>query len=232
LRCFSLGLAFCCLTNALRSCYQGTGRVSLMGVISVVDNAVLPIATAFLFSRVFGTNGIWFFFLASEALTVLGILFFVWKKKGRVTCQPEDVLLLRPDFGVPPEDSMEVAPEGMDAVLQASREAQSFCQARGGSDRLAAHLALCIEEMGGNIVTHGFAAGKKKRHLSVRLLKKDGRWTLRFRDDCMAFDPVAHVQNTDTQEEVGIRLAMRMADEARYTYSMNLNNLTLVLGEK
>ena len=95
---------------------------------------------------------------------------------------------------------------------------------------MASHLALCVEEMGGNIVTHGFGADGKNR-LSIRLQCKKGYWTLRFRDDCMAFDPVHHVSEKGAQENLGIRLAMRMADEARYTYSMNLNHLTLVLKE-
>ena len=73
---------------------------------------------------------------------------------------------------------------------------------------------------------------KGKNRLSIRLQRKDGRWTLRFRDDCMAFDPMSHMASLgEPDENVGIRLAMRMADEARYTYSMNLNNLTLVLRE-
>lgn len=84
--------------------------------------------------------------------------------------------------------------------------------------------------MGGNIVTHGFASGGRHR-LSIRIQIKHGRWTLRFRDDCMAFDPVAHVSEGGAGDAIGIRLAMRMADEARYTYSMNLNNLTLVLND-
>ena len=78
------------------------------------------------------------------------------------------------------------------------------------------------------IMSHGFGGGKN--HLFVRLQVKEGRWTLRFRDDCAAFDPVSHIAEVEAPgESVGIRLAMRMADEARYTYSMNLNNLTLVL---
>jgi anti-sigma regulatory factor (Ser/Thr protein kinase) len=140
------------------------------------------------------------------------------------------MLLLRGDFGVPPEDLLEADPPGLEDVLAFSREAEAFCLSHGGSSRLAAHLALCIEEMGSNIVTHGFSKGKN-RHLSVRLQYKTGRWTLRFRDDCMEFDPVHHVSEDDLQKNVGIRLAMRMADEARYTYSMNLNNLTLVLNK-
>ena len=47
----------------------------------------------------------------------------------------------------------------------------------------------------------------------------------------MEFDPIRHVSEGIENDSVGIRLAMRMADEARYTYSMNLNNLMLILKE-
>ena len=230
LRAFSTGLTFCCLSNVLRSCFQGTGRVRLMEIISIVDNALLPVLTALLLSAVAGVKGVWFLFLASETLTTLGILGYVWLRKGRVTWRPEDILLLRKDFGVPKEALMEVNPASLEEVMTASRRAEAFCREGGGSDRLASHLALCIEEMGSNIVNHGFTAGAQN-HLSIRLQHKNAAWTLRFRDDCTAFDPVQHISDDDAQDSVGIRLAMRMADEARYTYSMNLNNLTLILRE-
>ena len=114
------------------------------------------------------------------------------------------------------------------AAGAASRAAEDFCLSHGGSMRLSAHLALCVEEMGTNIVTYGFAADRKNS-LSIRLQYKDSRWTLRFRDNCPAFDPVAHLAEQAASDATGIRLAMRMADEARYTNSMSLNNLTLIL---
>ena len=51
---------------------------------------------------------------------------------------------------------------------------------------------------------------------------------LRFRDDCTAFDPVHYVPQTTEGSDLGIRLVTAMADEIRYTYSLNLNNLTLI----
>lgn len=230
LRTFSAGLTFCCLTNVLRNAYLGTGRVRMMEGISVLDNALLPSLIAFVLSLIAGVNGAWFLFVGSEVLTILGILCIVWMKKGRVTCRAEDVLLLRPDFGVPPEDLLEADPADLEDVMALSREAEAFCTEHGGSSRLAGHLALCIEEMGTNIVSHGFAAPGKNR-LSVRLQHRDERWTLRFRDDCRAFDPIRRVSEGGLRENVGIRLTMSMASEARYTYSMNLNNLTLILKE-
>ena len=227
LRLYALGLIPCCLSNALRNCYQGTGRVRMMEVICVMANALLPTLAAVILSKIAGVNGVWLCFFCAETLTLVGIMLYVWRQKGGVTWRAEDILLLRDDFGVPEADRLESAISDLDGVMAYSREAGAFCQSHGGSRRLASHLALCVEEMGANIVTHGF--GKDgKNGLSVRLQVKDGRWTLRFRDDCRAFDPVSHVeQNAD--KSLGIRLAMRMADEARYTYSMNLNNLTLIL---
>ncbi len=227
LRMFAIGLIPCCFSNALRNCYQGTGRVVMMEAISVLANAVLPTLAALALGRAAGVNAVWLYFVAGEVLTLVCVMGFVWLKKGGVTWKPEDILLLRDDFGVPEKDRLEAPLRDMDGVMSFSRSAADFCRAHGGGERLAAHLALCVEEMGTNIVSHGFAAGGKNS-LSIRLQVKDGRWTLRFRDDCMAFDPVSHVQQNEG-ESLGIRLAMRMADEARYTYSMNLNNLTLVL---
>jgi len=193
----------------------------------VFANAVLPTIAALALGRTAGLNAVWLYFACGEVLTLMGIMGYVWLKKGGVTWRVEDILLLRDSFGVPEQDRLEAILRDMDEVMTYSRAASDFCLAHGGSRRLAAHLALCVEEMGGNIALHGFQAGGDNR-LSIRLQVKQGRWTLRFRDDCVAFDPISHVENSK-DEGLGIRLAMRMADEARYTYSMNLNNLTLLL---
>jgi len=225
LRMFALGLIPCCLSNGLRNCYQGTGRVGLMQAISVMANMVLPTLAAWALGKATGLRGVWLYFAVGETLALMGMMAYVWLKKGGVTWRAEDILLLRDDFGVPEENRLEEILRDVDGVMDYSRAASDFCRAHGGSERLASHLALCVEEMGGNIAMHGFGP-EGKNLLSIRLQVKDGRWTLRFRDDCMAFDPISHVGHSG---ELGIRLAMRMADEARYTYSMNLNNLTLIL---
>ena len=228
LRIFSLGLIPCCLSNALRNCYQGTGRMWMMETICVLANALLPTLAAFLLNRALGVTATWFYFVVAECLTLATVLGYVWLKKGRVTLDARDILLLRNDLGVHKKDRMEASLHNLQEVMDFSRAADYFCRAHSGSNRLASHLALCIEEMGTNIVTHGFR-GSERNSLSIRLQVKDGRWTLRFRDDCVAFDPLSHISGAEAGESVGILLAMRISDEARYTYSMNLNNLMLVL---
>ena len=228
LRLFSIGLIPCCLNNMFRSCYQGTERVRLMDIISLTENLVLPVAVALVMRSVIGESGVWLYFCLGEFLALIGIVAYVCVRKRGIPRCADDYMLLRKNFGVPPEDLFEADARTVGDVMAASRSAEDFCRSHGGSSRLCAHIALCVEEMGTNIVTHGFAENKKNT-LSVRLQYKDARWTLRFRDDCTAFDPVSHVSEKIGSESVGIRLAMRMADEARYTYSLNLNNLTLIL---
>ena len=65
--------------------------------------------------------------------------------------------------------------------------------------------------------------------MSVRIQHKDNRWVIRFRDDCRAFDPLHYVFKKRGPNISGIKLMMNIADEARYTYSLNLNNLMLVV---
>ena len=226
LRIFSVGLIPCCVNNAMKNLWQGAGQVRAMEVVSVLENALLPTLAAFVLSRAAGVTGAWAYFFTGELLTTLLMLGYVWARNGGVTCKPDRLLLLRNSFGVPKSDMLESDLRTLDDVVAFTRRAQAFCRDHGGDEKLANHLALCVEEMGSNIVNHGFSP-KGNNHLSIRLQFKDARWTLRFRDDCTAFDPLSHV--VENSESVGIRMVMRMADEARYTYSMNLNNLTLIL---
>ena len=229
-RLFALGLMPCCINNALKGSYQGVGRVRTTEVISLLEGAGLPLLAAWALSRFMGLTGAWFFFCAGELLTLIGILGYVCLKYRRLTLRTENVLLLPEGFGVPPEDLLEADIRDMGDVMAISHAAEAFCRAHGGASGLGWRVALFVEEMGSNIVTHGFDM-KGRNHLSIRLQRKAGRWTLRFRDDCGAFDPVHYVPTEGAGEGMGIRIVLSMADEVRYTYSMNLNNLMVVKGD-
>ena len=226
-RLFALGLIPCCVNNALKNLYQGTEKVRLTEAISVLEGALLPALSAFLFSRFLGVTGVWLFFGAGETLALLCTALYVWKKNNKVSIAPQPFLLLKKDFGVPPENLLEADIHSLQDVTAAAEAAEAFCRQHGQSEKTANHIALCVEEMASNAVIHGFKEGKKN-HLSIRIQNKDRRWVLRFRDDCRAFDPVSYVPQGD-KDALGIRLVMAMADDIRYTHSLNLNNLTIKL---
>lgn len=230
-RLFALGMTPCCLINALKNTYQGIGRVRRTEIISVLEGAVLPSLAAWILSLFFHTTGVWFYFLAGELLTLLGVWLIAGKRCGRLLPDADGFLMLPEDFGVPAEDLMERDIRTLQDVSAASEAAGRFCTEHGSSGLVSNRIALCIEEMGINTVTYGFEK-EKGRHLSIRVQHKGDRWTLRFRDDCREFNPVTYAANQPKSEGNGIRLVLAMADEVRYTYSMNLNNITILLNDE
>ena len=226
LRIYAAGLIPCCLNASLKNAYQATGRVLMTEAISLLEGALLPALAAFVLSRFLGVTGAWLFFPAGGLLTMLLIGLYVRARTGRIPWKPENYLLLRDDFGVPPEDLMEADIHSLEEVAAVSRQAEEFCISRGQSPRLANHIALCIEEMADNTVRYGFSGDGKNHDLSVRILRKPDHWIVRFRDDCPAFDPVHYIPQEE-KPSVGIRLVLALAEEAKYTYSLNMNHLVL-----
>ena len=229
MRIFAAGLIPCCVNSALKNMYQATGRIALTEVYSLAEGALLPVLGAFICSRFLGPAGAWLYFAAGEILSLVCITLYIRCRTGKLPWKEDAYLLLEDGFGAGPDDLMEAEIRSLREVTDAAEQAETFCRKRSQDSRLGNHLALCIEEMAGNTVRHGFSDGKE-HHLSVRILHKESGWILRFRDDCGAFDPVHYVP-AEGKDSLGIHLVLSLAEEARYTYSLNLNNLYLKMPE-
>lgn len=232
LRLFAVGMIPCSINNALKNAYQGTGRVFLTILISLLEGAAFPVLAAFAFSRFMGTTGAFLYFPAGEWITLLFIacLVLVWTRKFP-PWREEAMLLLRKDFGVTQAHLLEMDIHSMQEVTEASRRAEQFCLGHGVSAKVSNHIALCIEEMAGNTIQHGFTKDNRHHDLSVRLLRKKKDLVLRFRDDCGAFDPVHYIPK-EGEDALGIRLVLAFAREANYTYALNLNNVCIRIGDE
>ena len=227
LRLFAAGMIPCCVNNAMKYAWQGTGRAGLTEMISALEGAGFPVLAAFVLSRFMKTGGALLAFAAGELLTLVTIGFLVRKISGKAPWKDGAFLLLKKDFGAKPEETMETGIACMEDVARAAQQAEAFCLRHGQDARVSSHIALCIEEMAGNVIQYGFQDGKK-HHLSVLVLNKPDRWVLRFRDDCRAFDPSRYMP-ADAEDALGIRLVRGLARDVYYTNSMNLNNLALIL---
>ncbi len=228
LRLFGAGLIPSCIMGTLKFMYQATGRVTFSEVISFCECAVLPALVALIFSRFFGVTGAWLYFCLGELLTLILMGLYIIHKKGVLPWKNDAFLLLREDFGVLPKNLMEVDIHSVEEASRVAETVGNFCLELGESEKLSNHIALCIEEMATNVTRHGFTQDNRPHHLSIRVLKKKNFWILRFRDDCKAFDPTRYTSGNG-EDALGIRLMMQLAEEAKYTYSMNLNNLALKL---
>ena len=229
LRLFASGMIFCAINNAIKFMYQATGRENLMALICVLEGLVFPALGAFVFSRFMGTSGVWLYFLCGETLAMVFIAALIRTRTRELPWKNGAYLMLKEGFSVPEEDCLEADIHNMDEVSAVSERARQFCLDHGQSQRVANHVSLCVEEKASNTIEHGFREGAKN-HLSLRILFRKDYWVLRFRDDCGQFDPVSYMpEKEDAGKDLGIRLIQSLAEEARYTYSLNLNNLMLKL---
>ena len=233
LRIFSLSLLPCSLNSTLKNYYQGIGRVRLTELISVLQNMAFPVLAALILSSFMGTDGVWFSFLFGETLTLAVIFAVIWTKHKKVTAAAEDFALLPVDFGVAPENTLEMTVTAKEGVTEASRRAAEFCKAHGESPRNSMLISLCVEEIVNNIVEYGFRQ-KDYESVEIRILfKDDEQKVIRIRDNCVGFDPVEylrlHEETDDPVAHIGLRMVMKMVRHANYVNSLGLNNLTLTL---
>ena len=135
-------------------------------------------------------------------------------------------------FGAPDTDRLDISIQTMEDVLSTSEKVEAFCRAHGVGDRESYYGALCMEEMAGNIVDHGFAKDRKKHAVDVRVVYKPEMLVLRIKDDCVPFDPAERAKLLDPNDpfrNVGIRLVYQIADRIDHRFTLGLNVLTMFI---
>lgn len=97
-------------------------------------------------------------------------------------------------------------------------------------------VKLAVEEMGLNIIDHGYGSDESKE-LEFRLTADDDSVTMEFIDEARPFDPLTETPRPDTDAGIeerdigglGVYLVREMMDEVRYAREGSRNRLTLVI---
>ena len=85
----------------------------------------------------------------------------------------------------------------------------------------------------GNVIEHGFADGKA-HSIEFRVLRKPECWIVRLRDNCKLFDVKKYMEqysSDDPTKNIGLKMIVGIAEDVTYFNALNLNNLTLKLGQ-
>ena len=169
------------------------------------------------------------------ALTVAAFLLLIinlWIHRG--TISPISFLLMLPaDFGVSPNQELTCAPGTLDEVNAFSRRVYDFCLRNGAGRRKAYVISLAAEEIGNNIIRHGFRNRRRGGEIEMRMVCKDQQLVLRVRDNGVLFDPTEYMpeisDDVSPESHIGIRMIRELASEIVYTSTLKMNNLSLVL---
>ena len=134
------------------------------------------------------------------------------------------------DIEMTDDEKIDITIRTEEEAVDVAQKIQKFCLDRGVDRKRSYYAALCMEEMAGNIVSHGFTKDEKDHTIDVRVVHKGDDVILRIKDNCVPFDPKqrSEVFNPDDPaKNMGIRMIYKMMDDIEYRYTLGLNVLTI-----
>ena len=211
----------------------GGARLEGEVMVSGGKNAALAIIPAALLAPVMGATGVWLAFPIGLIITLGASALYPAIRLRHCPRGTEEWLLLPPEFGN--RDGLVFQLHSNEDVTRTAETVQNFCDAHDILRKTGAHAGLCLEEIAGNVVSHGFNADRKKHVVEVRVSIREDGVVLRIKDDCIPFDPKDWVEMISTGEDpfanVGIRLIYAIAEEVNYQNLLGLNVLTICLSD-
>ena len=213
--------------SILANTYHAEGRMKIVSTMSGVTQ-ITSVAIAVAGLKLIGPNGVWLSYPLNEVVGISILLAIAFIHARRIRFDHETIMMIEDDFGASDDDLMEFRVESMEDVINISDTIDKFCRSKGIQKRYSKYAGLCIEEMAGNTIKHGFVPGEK-HHLDIRVVARDNI-TIRLRDDCTLFDPKTRIEQVDDNDLVsnfGIRLIAKVASDVTYQNSIGINTLIM-----
>ena len=199
-------------------------------ILPVCDGAVGVVLFSFLLLPSMGMNGLYIANILNGALCALLIVANAWIEKKHFPRSLEDLMAIPDAFGVPDDQRLDITVRNLEEVQRIAAAIRAFCRERNLDSRRTFYSALCMEEMAGNVVEHGFVKDRKTHSVDIRVSHVGEDIILRMRDDCVAFNPAEHarVMNPKNRlKDIGIRMVYSLAKEVNYQHLLNHNVLMM-----
>ena len=212
-------------------CYaQASGKQMLVHILSLLDGVLCVAGFTTLLIPLIGMNSVYVANVLNGLVCAAVIVLYSWDVRRSFPRNMEELMVIPPEFGVEENERIDISVSSMDSVVTVSRQVTDFCLARGIDRRRASFAALFLEEMAGNVISHGFNKDAKKHSVDIRVAHKGDDVILRIKDDCIPFDPAERKDLMDPEDRaknMGIRLVYRMAKDIRHQNILGLNVLTI-----
>ena len=209
---------------------QTIQRKKLSVVLPIVDGMLGVVFFSFLLIPAMKMNGLYIANILNGVVCFLVIFSAAWICLKRMPRNLEDLMVIPEGFGAAESQRLDISVRDLDQVVNISQQIIDFCSSRGIDRRRAFFAGLCMEEMAGNVVTHGFSKDRKAHFVDIRVVHSGDEIILRIRDNCRAFNPSERTKLVEQEaggKNAGIRLVYRIASEVAYQNLLGLNVLTI-----
>ena len=228
LRMLCLAILLNLVLTVLVKLLQAAEKLALANAITFLENAFQGVF-ALLFVGKLGADAAWAANPVATALCLLAVM--VYGLSGGADCWRDPLRFLHfpTDFGSAVDARMTLAICSQELVMDAARGLMEFCTRQGMSERACMTAGVCVEELAGNVVKHGFQ-NQKSGTVWVLATIQNKTLTLRIRDNCIRFDPKEYLRlsaQDDPSEHIGIRLVAGLAESVEYQNMFGMNMLTI-----
>ena len=213
------------------ACFAQTTEKKIMSVVlPIVDGMVGVVLFSFILIPLMKMNGLYLANILNGVLCAVVILAGAWIHLKRCPRSFEEFMDIPARIGVDADNRIDISIRAMEEVIGVSKQVIDFCKRQGIDNRRAFFAGLCMEEMAGNVVRHGFT-DSKKHSVDIRVVHKENDVILRIRDNCAGFNPSEYVKMMEQADgegkNVGISLVYRIASDVRYQNLLGMNVLTI-----
>ncbi len=215
--------------------FQAMDHRLFVNVVSVFDGFFSMVIPSLILAPMIGALGVWLASPIGIVLTLLLVPIYAviyWK---HIPKNLDEWMFLSPDFGVSKDCVLDITVRDMDELMLSSAQTQEFCENSGMGKRASYYSALCLEEIAGYVITHGFNADKKKHSLDSMVINKGSSIMLRIKDDCIPFNPLELCQISSGEgdfDSIGIQMINKIADDITYQNMLGLNVLTVTFSSE
>lgn len=218
------------ITLSMLGPIQSFEKVTFVNVLYLFNAIIVPIGAVLLLKNVIGIRAIFIAYALAELVTIMIIYLSPCLKAKRLLFKFEDIFEI--DKNIEISDCLNISIRNLDEVVSISNEVEKFCLAHNIDKRRAKMSGLCLEEVAGNVVEHGFTK-TKKRNLAVDIYATvvDDKVLLRIRDNAPNFDPQKKLGEItdDPCKNIGIRLVSKVAKQMNYQNYFGMNVLSIEL---
>lgn len=218
------------ITLSLLGPIQSFEKVTFVNTLYLFNAIIVPIGTVFLLKNIIGIRAIFIAYALAELVTIIIIYLTPCIKAKHLLFTFEDIFEINKNIEV--SDSINISVKDINEIVKISGEVENFCVAHGVDARRSKMSGLCLEEVAGNVVEHGFTKTKKnKLSIDIYVSVIDDKVILRIRDNAPNFDPrskLGEVEN-DPCKNIGIRLVSKIAKQMNYQNYFGMNVLSIEL---
>ena len=228
IRWYALSLPFLAFNTCAAGYLQSIGKFGISNVINAFIECFACGICAVILGKLFGIDGVWAAFCLGQLLLSAAVLCIVYAKRKKYG---ENGMLLLPDDFDAGNTAIQRALISIEDVVAFSQEMGEICKSRGISQRRSYMVCLCMEELAGNVIEHGFS-DERSHHLEVRAVFESDDVIIAMKDDCEKFDITEKIKNWSFDPEhpeknMGIRMAVAASKDITYSNSMKINTVII-----